>query len=241
MLSQRMAKDKIYNDNTSTEEGSRRGLISAVVQFENNLSTLKGMSLSPVIENELIHIELLWMGYKQIVLDEEEDEDSSSKIMEFNNVILSASQKVFTELLNTAKKQKSYPYNSKQTSFSPAYIAANNLKHTGQRLALYYTSYFYKVSKYNNPVFEKIVSDIEQQVQQIEAVKNLSTEYIESTNAIISEWTNIKNLLKDVRTKRFISVHTSPNPEIIYEGSNKLLKHSDMLSRTYKAVNEINN
>lgn len=239
MLSQRMAKDKIYRSNIETKEKSQRALISSVVQFENNLSTLKGMSLSKDIEKQLTHIELLWIGYKQAILDEETDSDLI--IMKFNNVILSVTQSVFTKLLNIAKSNKSYPYNTNNKQFSLAYIAANNLKHTGQRLGLYYTAYFYKISKYDNLVFEKIISDIEYQINNITDIEDVNPEYAEKTKSISDEWKGLKDLLKDVRLKKFISVHTSPKPEVIYEGSNKLLKYSDLLGRTYKAVNEINN
>ncbi len=238
MLSQRMAKDKIYTSNTEGQD-SERGLISSVVQFENNLSTLKGMYLSEDIKKEITHIELLWIGYKQSIMDAESD--SSNDIMKYNDVVLNVCESVFSKLLDVSKKESSYPYNTNNIKFSEAYIAANNLKHTTQRLALYYTAYFYKISKYNNPIFEKIVSDIELQVSSILDIKNLNVEYVENTESINAEWLNIKKTLEDVRNKKFISVHTSPKPEIIYEGSNKLLKYSDLLGRTYKAVNEINN
>ncbi|MGY5352436.1 hypothetical protein ACXGQW_07720 [Wenyingzhuangia sp. IMCC45533] len=238
MLSQRMAKDKIYTDNTKGED-TQRGLISSVVQFENNLSSLKGMSLPDDIQKEITHIELLWIGYKQSIMDEQGD--SNDEIMDYNNVVLTVTETVFSKLLDIAKKENSYPYNTNDSKFGEAYIAANNLKHTAQRLALYYTAYFYKISKYDNPVFEKIVSDIESQVTSILDIKNKNVEYADNTDKIDTEWKNIKSILEDVRNKKFISVHTSPKPEVIYEGSNKLLKYSDLLSRTYKAVNEINN
>ncbi len=239
MLSQRMAKDKIYYDNTSSNGERPKRLISSVVQFENNLNTLRGMKFSDKIERNLTHIELLWIGYEKSIMAKAY-EDSSDEIMKFNDVILSVTSEVFDGLLTIAKQKKSYPYNTNVANFSKAYIATNKLKHTAQRLALYYTSYFYKISKYNNAVFEEIVSDIENQIFDINEVKNLNTDYIPRTEKINVEWNKIKESLKDVRAKKFISVHTSPNPETIYEGSNRLLKLSDLLGRTYKAVNDIN-
>ncbi len=240
MLSQRMAKDKIYKSNANDEnESAQRSLISSVVQFENNLSSLKGMSLPDNLKKEITHIELIWIGYKEKIM--EEDSESNKEVFLYNNVVMSVCENVFIKLLKIAKKSNSYPYNTKDLKFSNAYIATNNLKYTTQRLALYYTAYFYKISKYDNTVFESIVSNIEDQVTSILEIKEKNTEYAENTESINSEWKNIKTLLNNVRQKKFISVHTSPKPEIIYDGSNKLLKYSDLLGRTYKAVNEINN
>lgn len=240
MLSQRMAKDKMYRDNTDTQDDSQKELISSVVQFENNLNSLQSMSLPEEIQQKITHVKLLWFGYRQSVLGDD-NEETSIQIMQYNDVILSVCEQIFSNLLKIAKKNSSYPYNTNNAKFSNAYISANNLKHTTQRLSLYYTAYFYKISKYDSDVFEKIISDLETEVIDVSSIKNLNTEYLERTNKIEQEWEAIKTLLIDVRDKKFISVHTSPKPEIIYEGSNKLLKLSDLLGRTYKAINEINN
>lgn len=241
MLSQRMAKDRMYKDHSeNAKDVSQRKLISSVVQFENNLSSIQSMSLPDEIQAEITHIKLLWFGYKQSVLGDE-NEQTSTEIMQYNDVVLSVCENVFSNLLKMAKKKKSYPYNTNSPKFSEAYISVNNLKHTTQRLSLYYTAYFYKIAKYDGDTFEGIISDIDYEVQAVSNIKNLNVEYLKRTTQIQNEWESLKKLLIDVRDKKFISVRTSPKPELIYEGSNKLLKLSDLLGRTYKAVNEINN
>jgi|GEM_PF-2824433 len=240
MLSQRMAKDRIYKDFSENKDVSKRALISSVVQFENNLASIQDMVLPKEIQEKVSHIKLLWFGYRESILGDDTD-NTSEQIMEYNDVVLSVCEKVFSNLLKIAKENNSYPYNTGSDEFSKAYIAANNLKHTTQRLSLYYTAYFYKVSKYNSDVFEDIIFKIESEVEDISNVKNSNKEYTEKTVQIEDEWSRVKEQIIDVRDKKFISVRTSPKPEVIYEGSNKLLKLSDLLGRVYKAVNEINN
>jgi len=236
MLSQRMAKDKIYNTNSAH---GNKGLLSSTIQFENNLSSLKGIDLSDEITNKVTHLELVWLGYKINI--EEDSSKSNREIMDYNGIVLDLCQEISKLFLTTARKQNLYPYNTKNVDFEKAYIATNNLKYATQRLALYFTAYYYKIARYNNEEFEEIIATIDEEVNSIQNIKNTNTEYLQDTNAIESEWKHVKNLLSDIRTKKFISVNATIKPEQIYQKSNKLLKLSDLLSRTYKAVNEINN
>lgn len=236
MLSQRMAKDKIYNAKTSN---GTRGLLSSVIQFENNLNSLKSVKVNEGTQSEITHLELLWLGYKMNI--EEESNNSNRDIMQYNRIVLDLCTNISTSLLKVAQEKKQYPFNTDNEDFHNAFKATNNLKYAAQRLALYYTAYYYKITKYDNTEFEEIISTIEGEIGKISKIKSTNTEYIGDTNLIESEWTKMISGLTEIRAKKFISVNTSTKPEAIYDASNRLLKLSDLLGRTYKAVNEINN
>ena len=201
MLSQRMAKDKIYNTNSSS---GNRGLLSSTIQFENNLSSLKSIKISEEITKQITHLELMWLGYKINI--EDESSESGSEIMNYNCNILNLCQDILSSFLAVAKEQNLYPYNTNNVDFENAYIASNNLKYAAQRLSLYYTSYYYKIAKYNNEEFENIISIIDSEVDKIRTIKNLNNEYVEDTNSIELEWNNILKQLNEVRENKFISV-----------------------------------
>lgn len=237
MLSQRMAKDKIYKTNNRDHSIAQIELASSIILFEKNINTLKNMNFSDNIHQNIIAIELQWLGYKKSII--ENSFDSEKRIMNFNEFILNECNTVYLKILEDAKKFNSYPYNTKNRSFSEAVINTYDLKYLSQRLALYYTSYFFKVNKFNHQDFQKIIDDIDFKIQKASIIKNTNKNVATQTNELEIEWKNTKILLNSIIQKEFISVRTSPEPVIIFEKCNKLLKSSDQLSRTYKAINVI--
>ncbi|MDB4297770.1 type IV pili methyl-accepting chemotaxis transducer N-terminal domain-containing protein [Flavobacteriaceae bacterium] len=238
MLTQRMAKDKVFLSNNVENQTSKKELISSVILFERNLDILKNTTLTTEIQNDLTHLELLWVGYKQNI--NTTDTNNNDKVAEYNNIMLSLCEKVNIGLLKTAELNGEYPYNVTNKTFTEATISSNKLKGLSQRLALFYSTYFFKEKKYDGDQFKSIISEIDSNVAKIKTAENIDLNIKQSTEDVIFQWKNIKAILQNVTTNDFISVHSSPKTDIIFEECNKLLHYSDLLTRTYKSTNDIN-
>ncbi len=238
MLIERMAKDKICKTNNIDIINAEIELASSVILFEKNINTLKNIKLPLDIHNKIIEIDLLWIGYKKNIL--EKGKRSDKKIMRFNDIILSECNKVYQQVLKLSKSSNTYPYNFEDKLFINAITDTYDLKHLSQRLALYYTSYFFKIDKYNPTKFKNIIDTIDEKVAKSVKVKYFNIEATEEIDNLEYEWKTIKNLLITSINNQFISVHSSPKPAIIFEKCNNMLRNSDQLSRVYKAISEIN-
>lgn len=86
ILSQRMAKDKIYKTKNRNNSTARTELISSIILFEKNMNTLKNMNSRKDIHKNIIRIELQWLGYKKSILQRAYESDK--RIMSFNDIIL---------------------------------------------------------------------------------------------------------------------------------------------------------
>ncbi len=238
MLSQRMAKDKMFKLHNTKNKDSEIELASSVILFEKNIKTLASIPLDTKIQEQITGLELIWIGYKKNILSKKAQ--SNKKVMEFNDIILDECNKIYDGILKSAKSENSYPYNSKNKPFTTAVIKTNDLKYLSQRLALYYASYFYKTNTFDNEHLKSIIKNIDQRVAKASKIKNENTHITKNINELELEWNDMKTMLNSVTTNEFISPTNSPKPGLIFEKCNNLLKSSDKLSRVYKRTSEIN-
>lgn len=238
MLLQRMSKDKICKINNVNSSTSEIELASSIILFEKNISTLKVMTLSNEIQNTITEIELLWIGYKKNILNK--SLKSGKKTMSYNDIILGQCNKLSKQILLSAKQNKTYPYNFDNTLLTEAVINSNDLKYLSQKLAFYYSSYFFRVNIYNNQNFNQILDEIDSKIEQTSLLKASKPRVAATTNDLQYEWKEMKNILTDIVENEYINKRKSPKPSIIFNKCNKILKNSDILSRTYKEINDVN-
>jgi len=239
MLTQRMAKDKIYKINKVNLTKVGFELNSSTILFNKNLSTLTNKSFNSNIDNEVFNLDLLWQGYKTTI-DLEDKVKINLKLLRHSSVILNQCNKLYVKLLAKAKKSGIYPYNTKNSTFTQAIINNNDLKYLSQKLALVYTSYYYRNNKYNHKDFIAIVNEIDSKIDICKSISNLNGEIALKTDDLEYNWKTLKDGLTSTVEKRFISSNTSPSPEKIFDLCNLILNNSDLLGRTYKSYNSIN-
>lgn len=238
MLLERIAKAQVNQFCKIEVATSKSELNSSSILFEKNISTLKKIKLTDQIQSEIDLLELLWLGYERNT--SKQKRASIKKTLRFNDVIVAECNSIYKSILSLANKNKSYPYNFKNKALTAAVINNNDLKYLSQRLSLFYSSYYYKLTPYDNDNFSKIIKDIDARIQKTLAVKNYNSEISEKTEILVRDWNATKERLLRITKSGFISISGSPKPNLIFKICNKILSNSDKLSRTYKATNDIN-
>lgn len=238
MLAQRMAKDKVFFYETKNSTSLSRELTKSVIQFEQNISILVDMPIMAEIHNKIKTMELLWIGYKQNIL--EKSNTANSLLVEYNPIMLNACQNIQKMLLERAQRKNEYPYSTKKPKLIGAFNATNDIKYLSQQLSFYYNSYFYKVSKYDKRIFNSIIEKIDTKINTTIAVKKNDPILGENIDTLEYDWKNIKAILANVLASDFISVHSSPDPLKINAACNAFLKDADSLIRSYKSTSDIN-
>ncbi len=238
MLSQRMAKDKVYILNrVNGVSNISLELNSSIILFEKNIKTLGSIKLPSNVHKKINTLELLWTGYKENITKSIAKENI--KTIVYSDIILEQCNTIYNEILKSSKQENTYPYGSNNDLFIDAVINNNDLKYLSQKLAFYYTSYFYKVNKYKHEEFDKIINDIDFKIKTCSKIKMLNLEIAEKTDELEYDWRLIKEKLTLVLSNKFVSTHSSPTPAFVFENCNKILKDVDQLSRTYKASNDL--
>lgn len=239
MLSQRMAKNKVYKAKRVNIPSINIELGSSIILFEKNLKTLTNSKFPSSIHEKINRLDLLWVGYKDNI--KKNTPPANKKTNSYSKIILDECNEIYNELLELSKTNNSYPYDSKDSDFIDAVIQNNDLKHLSQQLAFYYATYYFKLNKYNNNVFSNIISKIDSRIKTCTIIKSSNIQIAEKTDEVEFAWKKMKEELTSILNNKFISTHSSPSPETIYQKCNKLLKDTDELSRAYKASNDLKN
>ncbi|MGY5352439.1 hypothetical protein ACXGQW_07735 [Wenyingzhuangia sp. IMCC45533] len=239
MLSQRMAKSKVYKTQRVNITRLNTELNSSVILFEKNIKTLTKAKLPTEIQKKINRLDLLWVGYKANIRSF--TSTANSKTSTYSDIVLTECNEIYSDLVASSKINKSYPFNSNNDKFTEAVIKNNNIRYLSQQLAFYYVTYYYKVSKYDNAAFSEIINKIDNCVKACLAIKNVNIQIAEKTDEVEFTWKTMKDELSAILQNKFISTHSSPSPEAIYQKCDKLLSDADKLSRAYKTVNDLEN
>lgn len=238
MLCERLAKEKVFKVTNPNNYDIEQKLGVSLIQFERNISRLQKMVLPETTLFLIKTTEMLWFSYKKSLLDK--DNISTIKTMEYNKIMFYYCEKVFTDILKYAKKNKAYPYNTSLENFSDAYIASNKIKQLSQKLSLFHNAYYSKVNDYDSINYNSIISDIDTAIVTITKIEKSNPAIDEKTKKINQEWNALKTELQNANTTNFEFKEKYPKPDYVLKKSNELLKDADLLTRHYKEQNETN-
>jgi len=234
MLVERMTKAKIYKAHNIENKTSQFEIASSIILFEKNLKFLNKVHYNSLFKTKVTGIKLLWKGFKKTMF--REDDNVYLDLLKFNEILLSECNLVYNELLSLSKSSNTYPYNEAADDyFTNAVINNFELKYLSQRLSMYYAAYFFRISKYNHLKFNEIIEIIDLKMLEVTSLNVGENDTIAKINDLEQEWISTKKILLPVLTNKFISTHSSPNPKLVFQKCNQILKKSDKLSRSFKA------
>ncbi len=234
-LCERLTKEKILSSELSNAQSD---LNLHSIQFEKNNSILKQASLPKNILAELTKIEMLWFGFKDNL--KQESATSSLKALEFNNAVSEHCELVFDGLLNSAKANNDYPYNSSIENLPDVYKSANDIKFLSQKLASHYAAYYTQKADYDAHLFEAIVEGIDIKINELTLSQDSSRNVLAKTNAILADWNSLISDVKLASTHGFASNDDLVAPVLIAARCDTLMKNADSLIRQYKQISDTN-
>ncbi|HEY6143315.1 MAG TPA: type IV pili methyl-accepting chemotaxis transducer N-terminal domain-containing protein [Flavobacterium sp.] len=237
MLSQRMAKDKIYKTMNKLTKEVDNELISSITLFDQNLKLLFAFAPTKEIKYKLEIVDLMWADYKKNLL--ERSRTATSYIFDRNTSMLNSCDNVvkeliaYSETLPKATSTKAYD----NTVLSTTISNSGKLRYLTQRLTLYYSSTYYKVNKDGTAEIKEAIDMFEKTLTSV----NVSVLNNSDTEFKISEIYRVWNNLKSNMYKNDVIVidrnQDSMDPVDVYQKANEILNNADQLTNLYSMLN----
>ncbi|MES2575160.1 MAG: type IV pili methyl-accepting chemotaxis transducer N-terminal domain-containing protein [Bacteroidota bacterium] len=235
MLSQRMAKDKIYKTMNQLTKEVDKELNSSILLFEQNLKLLFGYAPTKEIKYKLEIVELMWADYKKNLL--ERSRVSTSNIFNNNTSILTSCDNVVKELIAYSESlpKETSPKIYDTSILSTTIANSGKLRYLTQRLTLYYASTYYKVNKDGTAEIKEAIDMFEKTLTSvnISVVNNSDTE--EKISEIYRIWGNLKSSM--YKNDGIAIDRDSTDAVIIYQKANDILNNADQLTNLYAMMN----
>lgn len=235
MLSQRMAKDKIYKTMNQLTKEVDKELISSITLFDQNLKLLFDYAPTKEIKYKLEIVDLMWAEYKKNLL--ERNRTATSYIFDRNTSMLTSCDNVVKELIayseSLPKETSSKVYDT--TILSTTISNSGKLRYLTQRLTLYYASTYYKVNKDGTEEIKEAVDMFEKTLASvnISVVNNSDTE--EKISEIYRVWQNLKSSM--YKNDEIAINRDSTDAVVIYQKANDILNNADQLTNLYSMIN----
>ena len=234
MLSQRMAKDKIYKTMNQLTKEVDKELISSITLFDQNLKLLFDYAPTKEIKYKLEVVELMWADYKKNLL--ERSRVATVNTFNKNTSMLTSCDNVVKELIayseSLPKVTTAKAYDT--TVLSVTIANSGKLRYLTQRLTLYYASTYYKVNKDGTAEIKEAIDMFEKTLAHVNStvVNNSDTE--EKISEIYRVWQNLKASM--YKNNEIVINRDSTDAVIVYQKANDILNNADQLTNLYSMM-----
>lgn len=235
MLSQRMAKDKIYMTMNKMKNEVDKELNSSILLFDQNLKFLFDYAPTKEIKYKLEVVDLMWTDYKKNL--QERSRISTSNIFNKNTSMLTSCDNVVKELITYSE---TLPKTTTSNIYDPTLVSttiakSGSLRYLTQRLTLYYASTFYKVNKEGTEEMKETINLFDKALTfvSVSVINNSDTE--EKIAEISRIWQNLKSGL--YKNESIVIDSDSLDPVDFYRKANDILNNADQLTNLYSMMN----
>lgn len=237
MLSQRMAKDKIYKTMNKLNDEVDKELNSSITLFEQNLKLLFAYAPTKEIKYKLEIVDLMWKEYKKNLL--ERSRAATSYVFSNNTSMLTSCDNVVKELITYSESIPKTPTSKIYDTSVLSITIANSgkLRYLTQRLTLYYSSTYYKVNKDGTAEIKEAIDMFEKTLASVHVtvVNNSDTE--EKISEIYRIWGNLKSNMYKNNEITISRDNDSMDPVDVYKKANEILNNADQLTNLYSMMN----
>jgi nitrate/nitrite-specific signal transduction histidine kinase len=165
MLTQRMAKARLYRTMSINVDICQKELSSSMTIFEETLKNLVAYSPNPKVKIRFAKVETLWPEYKA-ALSNDTSANAAFSIISQNTKILTACDEAVQELVSYSK---TIAAEGDDSAISPEAIANNvniagRMRMLSQRLTLYYGAHYSNLDKEAMKTILLVSSNIQQGV-----------------------------------------------------------------------------
>lgn len=229
MLSQKMAKDKVYLTAKKNINNAEKELRRTIYTFQNDLKILKDFAPTEVIKQKIEAEEHAFEFYKKQILDD--SKKSLNSIIHTNTLFLKVCDDVVAEILVYAKTEID---NSSKT-IPKTSVAAGNLKYLAQRLNLYYILNEFNFENVSSDEIETIVSTIDKNLNYLTVLEGNTLKIDEEINEIRSDWINLK---KEIYTDNHVDLkHKKINSNKLHKICNSIVYKTNVTEKMYSEIN----
>ena len=237
MLTQRMAKARIYRTMSINTDASQKELNSSITTFEESLKNLLSYAPTPKAKLRFQKVEAAWPEFKVALLN---DTSASSMlyIMTHNTRVLTACDEAVQELVAYSQTVTD---DTNESGISAEAIANNvnlagRMRMLSQRLSLYYGAYYTDVDRDGLRVIKTVTSNIQQGLNALTSSEVNSTDIDDALSAALREWDVVREKCTKNGCQGF--EFKTMEPGSLFDTMNKFLNRMDRVTALYASLSK---
>lgn len=233
MLSQRMAKNKLYIEANTNSREAKKELNKSILAFELGLNKLKNFAPNKHVKYQIELQDLAFRYYKQFM--EKSTESSMQEAIDCNTLFLTLCDRGVTSIINYSKNNNKVSIDKNQKyvleNIAKATGASGKLRYLTQRLTFYYAMNSFKTREVTANEIDEIISTMEKNLSYLTVLEFNTLEIDDSLSQILFYWGKLKSLL---HKKGEIDMEsTKITPEKLYDLCNIILSKANTTTKMY--------